>query len=142
LRENPPQGERWFYEIKADGYRAQLHLTDGESKVYSRTGLDWTGQFSSIAHAAGRLKATSVVMDGEAVVYGRTGLPDFPQLRGELGRKRSAHVRYHAFDLVYLDGYGVRGAAYEDRKRLLQRLKNAPEPNRLYAMRFRVAGPS
>ncbi|MGY4600318.1 DNA ligase D [Bradyrhizobium sp. GM22.5] len=128
LRENPPRGEDWVYEIKADGYRAQLHLRDADAKVYSRTGVDWTEQFSSIAASADLLKANSAIIDGEAVVYGSGGLPDFQQLRRELGPKRSERVRYHAFDLLYLDGYYLRGVAYEDRKRLLQRLlKNAPE---------------
>lgn len=128
LRENPPRGQGWVYEIKADGYRAQLHLEDGDVTVYSRTGLDWTEQFSSIAAAAHKLKAKSAIIDGEAVVYGSGGLPDFQQLRRELGRKRSERVRYHAFDLLHLDGYDLRGAAYEDRKRLLhQLLKEAPE---------------
>ncbi|MBH5371732.1 DNA ligase D [Bradyrhizobium glycinis] len=120
LRENPPRGEGWAYEIKADGYRAQLHLSDGDVKVYSRMGYDWTEQFSSIAAAAHQLKASSAIIDGEAVVYGSGGLPDFQQLRRELGKKRSERVRYHAFDLLYLDGYDLRGVAYEDRKRLLQ----------------------
>jgi bifunctional non-homologous end joining protein LigD len=40
LREKPPRGGDWVYEIKADGYRAQLHLEAGDIKVYSRTGLD------------------------------------------------------------------------------------------------------
>ncbi|WP_407154908.1 DNA ligase D [Bradyrhizobium sp. STM 3557] len=128
LRENPPRGKGWVYEIKADGYRAQLHMSDGDVNVYSRTGLDWTEQFSSIAASARMLKANSAIIDGEAVVYGSSGLPDFQQLRRELGRRRSERVRYHAFDLLYLDGYDLRGAAYEDRKRLLQRLlKDAPE---------------
>lgn len=128
LRETPPRGEGWVYEIKADGYRAQLHLDDGDVKVYSRTGYDWTEQFSSIAAAAHRLKADSAIIDGEAVVYGSAGLPDFQQLRRELGPKRSERVRYHAFDLLYLDGYDLRGVAYEDRKRLLQALlKHAPQ---------------
>ncbi|UPK31028.1 DNA ligase D [Bradyrhizobium sp. 195] len=128
LRENPPRGEGWVYEIKADGYRAQLHLQEGDATVYSRTGLDWTEQFSSIAAAAHKLKAKSAIIDGEAVVYGSGGLPDFQQLRRELGRKRSERVRYHAFDLLHLDGYDLRGAAYEDRKRLLHEvLKEAPE---------------
>ncbi|MCK1284700.1 DNA ligase D [Bradyrhizobium sp. 44] len=128
LREKPPRGEDWVYEIKADGYRAQLHLRDGDAKVYSRTGLDWTERFSSIAAAAHQLKANSAIIDGEAVVYGGGGLPDFQQLRRELGFKRSERVRYHAFDLLYLDGYDLRGVVYEDRKRLLQRLlKDAPE---------------
>lgn len=128
LRERPPRGTDWVYEIKADGYRAQLHLDDGDIKVYSRTGLDWTGQFSSIAAAARKLKAKSAIIDGEAVVYGGGGLPDFQQLRRELGPKRSERVRYHAFDLLYLDGYDLRDVAYEDRRRLLQDLlKGAPE---------------
>ncbi|MCK1438655.1 DNA ligase D [Bradyrhizobium sp. 15] len=128
LRENPPRGKDWVYEIKADGYRAQLHREDEDAKVYSKTGLDWTEQFSSIAVGAAKLKANSLVIDGEAVVYGSGGLPDFQQLRRELGPKQSERVRYHAFDLLYLDGYDLRGVVYEERKRLLQRLlKDAPE---------------
>src|SRR5947209_9014622 len=128
LRIHPPQGDDWVYEIKADGYRAQLHLHDSDTKVYSRTGLDWSEQFSSIAANAGKLKASSAIIDGEAVVYGSGGLPDFQQLRRELGPKQSKRVRYHAFDLLYLDGYDLRRVVYEERKRLLQRLlKGAPE---------------
>jgi bifunctional non-homologous end joining protein LigD len=128
LQENAPHGKEWVYEIKADGYRAQLHLEDEHVIVYSRTGLDWTEQFSSIAAAGRELNAKTAIIDGEAVVYGSGGLPDFQQLRRELGRKRSARVRYHAFDLLYLDGYDLREVAYEDRKHLLQRLlKDAPE---------------
>ena len=128
MREKPPRGEEWVYEIKADGYRAQLHLEARDIKVYSRTGLDWTEQFSSIAASAELLKANSFVIDGEAVVYGSGGLPDFQQLRRELGPKQSERVRYHAFDLLYLDGYDLRRVVYEERKRLLQRLlKGAPE---------------
>ena len=129
LRERAPGGGHWRYEIKADGYRAQLHLQDGSAKVYSRTGLDWTEQFSSIAAAAPELNADTAVIDGEAVVYGANGVPDFQQLRRELGRRRSARIRYHAFDLLYLNGYDLRGLAYLERKRLLQQvLKEAPEP--------------
>src|SRR3954454_14275896 len=128
LRERAPRGEEWRYEIKGDGYRAQLHLHDGATKVYSRTGLDWTAQFSSIASAARALNARSVIIDGEAVVYGANGVPDFQQLRRELGKQKSPRVRYHAFDLLYLDGYDLRAATYVERKRLLQGLLDgAPE---------------
>jgi bifunctional non-homologous end joining protein LigD len=128
LREHPPQDEGWVYEIKADGYRAQLHVEDGEAKAYSRTGYDWTEQFSSIVAAAQKLKAKSAILDGEAVAYGSGGLPDFQQLRRELGRKQSDRIRYHAFDLMYLDGYDLRRVTYAKRKELLQRLlQNAPE---------------
>jgi bifunctional non-homologous end joining protein LigD len=128
LREKPPRGEGWVYEIKADGYRAQLHFKEGRATLYSRTGLDWSDQFSSIAAASHGLNAKTAVIDGEAVVYGETGLPDFQQLRRELGRRRSDRLRFHAFDLLYLDGYDLRGVAFIERKQLLQRiLKDAPE---------------
>src|SRR3954467_3958176 len=70
LRERAPQGGAWRYEIKGDGYRAQLHVAGGPPKAYSPPGPDWTTQFSSIASAARELKARSVIIDGEAVVYG------------------------------------------------------------------------
>src|SRR3954469_7367047 len=128
LREHAPDGAEWRYEIKGDGYRAQLHLENGEATVYSRTGLDWTAQFSSIAAAAGDLKADSAIIDGEAVVYGTGGVPDFQQLRRELGPRKSGRGRYHAFDLLYLNGFDLRTAPYLERKRLLQRLLDgAPE---------------
>jgi bifunctional non-homologous end joining protein LigD len=128
LRNHPPEGEDWRFELKADGYRAQLHVRPNDVKVYSRTGMDWTNQFSSIAAAAPQLNADTAVIDGEAVVYGKSGVPDFQQLRRELGRGKSQHVRYHAFDLLYLDGYDLREVPYFERKRLLQRLlKGAPE---------------
>src|SRR3954447_7756102 len=128
LRAHAPKGSDWHFEIKADGYRAQLHVRPDGITVYSRTGLDWTDQFSSIAAAAPELKADSVVIDGEAVVYGKTGVSDFQQLRRELGPRKSSRVRYHAFDLLYLDGYDLRGVAYVHRKRLLEQLlRGAPE---------------
>ena len=119
-RKRPPDGEGWVYEIKADGYRAQLHLRPDETKVYSRTGLDWTDEFAPIAAAAGRLKAKSAVIDGEAVVYGSNGLPDFQQLRRELGKRDSVRLHFLAFDLLYLDGYDLRATPFTERKELLK----------------------
>jgi bifunctional non-homologous end joining protein LigD len=122
LREAAPQGGGWLYEIKADGYRLQVHARGGQVTVYSRTGLDWTEQFASIAAAAKAIDARTAIIDGEAVVYGNTGLPDFQALRRELGPHASKRVRCHAFDLLYLDGYDLRNSPYVDRKRLLQEL--------------------
>jgi bifunctional non-homologous end joining protein LigD len=120
--ETPPAGPGWLYEIKVDGYRAQLHVHRGDARVYSRRGLDWTGQFSTIADAAASLTDHDLVIDGEAVVYGATGLPDSQQLRRELGEHKSGRLAYHAFDLLYLDGYDLRGVAYVERKRRLEAL--------------------
>src|SRR3981081_4171844 len=74
LQQRAPAGEDWVYEIKADGYRAQLHLEETNATVYSRTGLNWTNQFSAIAEAATHLKVQQVVLDGEATDYGGAGV--------------------------------------------------------------------
>src|SRR3954469_17383898 len=125
--DRPPNRPGWVFEIKADGYRAQLHLSPGPPRVYSRTGLDWTDQFAPIAAAAPQLKAKSAVVDGEAGVYGSNGLPDFQQLRRELGRPTSTRLYYHAFDLLYLDGYDLRNVPFLKRKALLKQvLSDAP----------------
>jgi bifunctional non-homologous end joining protein LigD len=128
LRQRAPAGDDWVYEIKADGYRSQIHVHNGKVTAYSRTGLNWTDQFSLIAEAAQRLSVRQAVFDGEAVVYGATGIPDFQALRRELGRKRLGGLRYHAFDLLYLDGYDLRSVPYVQRKEILKQvLAGAPE---------------
>src|SRR5215467_13917264 len=128
LREEPPPGNQWLYEIKADGYRAQVHVKDENVIVYSRSGYNWTDRFSTIAEAAKRLRARQAILDGEAIVMGANGVPDFQALRRELSRQSSDRIVYLAFDLLYLDGRDVRQEPYIERKRELQTLlTDAPE---------------
>jgi bifunctional non-homologous end joining protein LigD len=127
LRDRAPSGDDWLYEIKADGYRAQLHVRPGRVTVYSRRGFDWSSEFAVIASAAKSLQGIEAVIDGEAVVYGETGRPDFQALRRELARP-TGRLRYHAFDLLYANGSDIRNVSYVDRKALLkQLLADAPE---------------
>src|SRR3954471_15343662 len=51
LHERAPTGSDWVYEIKTDGYRAQVHIRDRRVTVYSRSGYDWTDEFAPIAKA-------------------------------------------------------------------------------------------
>jgi bifunctional non-homologous end joining protein LigD len=55
LRSKVPTGARFVHELKLDGYRVQTHLLDGRVTLYTRTGLDWTIRFPTIAADAGRL---------------------------------------------------------------------------------------
>jgi DNA ligase D-like protein (predicted ligase) len=128
LREYPPPGNQWLYEIKADGYRAQVHVNGKNIIVYSRSGYDWTDRFPTIAEAARKLRPDHAILDGEAVVMGAKGIPDFQALRRELGRKDSKRITYLAFDLLYVDGHDLRQKPYVERKRELQTLlADAPE---------------
>src|SRR3954463_7173587 len=95
LRERAPEGSDWLHEIKIDGYRAQLHIHGGLVRVFSRSGYDWTEQFSQLARAAEVLSARELIIDGEATVVGKTGLPDFQALRRELAKKHTGPADLH-----------------------------------------------
>jgi bifunctional non-homologous end joining protein LigD len=127
LHERAPTGTDWVYEIKTDGYRAQVHIRGGQVTVYSRNGYDWTNEFAPIAKAASLLKVREAIIDGEATVLGNNGLPDFQALRRELRNKKSQRLIYHAFDLLYLDGRDLRRHPLLQRKQALKTLlKTAP----------------
>jgi bifunctional non-homologous end joining protein LigD len=77
-------------------------------------------------------------MDGEATVYGNTGLPDFQALRRELAKKHPNRLIYSAFDLLYLDGYDLRGTPLIERKRALQELLAKSPPKIVYVEHFEM----
>src|SRR5947199_89841 len=72
-----PRGEEWIHEIKYDGYRALCHLKDGEARLITRTGKDWTDRFEPVAREAATLPAGAAVLDGEVVVLEADGTSSF-----------------------------------------------------------------
>jgi bifunctional non-homologous end joining protein LigD len=71
LCERPPSGAKWIHEIKHDGYRMQARVDGGKVKLLTRTGLDWTTRFPSVAKALAGLGLRSAWIDGEIVVEDR-----------------------------------------------------------------------
>ena len=132
LHERAPTGNEWVYEIKADGYRAQVHIRDKRVTIYSRSGHDWTDEFAPIAKAASQLNVREAIIDGEATVLGNTGLPDFQALRRELGNPESKRLIYHAFDLLYLNGRDLRRAPLLQRKEALKSVVQDGPPTLVY----------
>jgi ATP-dependent DNA ligase len=47
LRDRLPKGEGWFYEVKHDGYRLQVHKAGHNVTLYTRNGTDWTERLMS-----------------------------------------------------------------------------------------------
>src|SRR3954447_14672308 len=131
LTDTAPAGGNWVHEIKADGYRAQAHLSGNKVLVYSRRGYDWTEQFRWIAEGCRALNRTAI-LDGEAVVLGQKGVADYQELRRALGRNSINRLNYQVFDLLYLDGFDLRRTPFMERKALLRELlKEAPEQIKL-----------
>jgi bifunctional non-homologous end joining protein LigD len=126
LVDRPPRGEGWIYEIKYDGYRALLEIDGGDVHLYTRRGNDWTARFQPIATAARelakRLHIRQALLDGEVVVLEPDGTTSFQALQNALAEGRQDDLVYFAFDLLYLDGYDLRGAPLAARKSALERL--------------------
>jgi len=126
LCERAPDGDNWLHEIKFDGYRLMAMIEKGHVRLMTRSGLDWTERFPALAAAFAAFPVAAAVVDGEAVVEDRTGVSSFSALQEALStRKSTAEIVFYAFDLLYLDGYDLRGASLEARKDALAPLIEA-----------------
>ena len=127
LADKPPTGAKWVHEIKHDGYRLQARIDGNKVKLLTRKALDWTDRFKRIADALAELHLGSALIDGEAVVENESGFSSFSNLQIALKEDRQDRMRYHAFDLLYLDGYDLTQVPLIERKSLLQTaLSGAP----------------
>jgi bifunctional non-homologous end joining protein LigD len=117
-----PRGEEWIHEIKYDGYRALCEIRDGEARLITRHGKDWTDRFSPVAREAAKLPVRQAILDGEVVVLEADGTTSFQTLQNALAENRQDDLVYFAFDLIYLDGYDLRGASLMARKEALLNL--------------------
>jgi bifunctional non-homologous end joining protein LigD len=121
LVEEPPAGEDWLFEIKFDGYRAQIAANGDDVKIYTRSGLDWTAKFPGIAKAAAALQPGGALLDGEVVVLDEKGRSDFPALVAAL-ESGKGQLTYFAFDLLELDGKKLHALPLTARKEQLKKL--------------------
>lgn len=121
LVDEPPEGEDWVHEIKYDGYRTQLIIEDGQARLYTRNGRDWTGRYAPVAEAATGLAVDSAIIDGEMIVTDEAGKPSFRDLRRSIEREPE-RLRLVAFDLLNVDGHDIRGMTLVERRQLLEDL--------------------
>src|SRR5436305_5325831 len=122
LRTKPPTGAGYIHEIKFDGYRVQAHLRGGLAYLYTRSGLNWTKRFPTIAVAVGSIPATELILDGEVISANERGAANFSALQDDLSKSRYDRMVYYAFDILYLDGFDLRAASLVERKRVLEGL--------------------
>ncbi|MBC7817427.1 MAG: DNA ligase D [Planctomycetaceae bacterium] len=131
LVEKLPVGDQWMHEIKFDGYRILAHWNDGQVVLRTRNQNDWTGRFSELAQSISKLRVQQAVMDGEVVALLPNGASSFQELQTALSEKKTSHLVYYAFDLLYLDGADLRSLALEERKQLLAELVRAQADRRI-----------
>ncbi|MDB5905156.1 MAG: ykoU [Betaproteobacteria bacterium] len=132
LVKEAPAGAEWVHEMKLDGYRMLCRIENGQVQMISRNGKDWTANFLSIARCVARLPVDTAWLDGEVVVMEADGRTSFQALQNALSADHAGKLHYFAFDLMYLNGYDLRGAPLLERKRVLESLlAGAPSALRL-----------
>ena len=125
-----PAGDDWIHELKFDGYRVLCLLQDGDARVITRNGKDWTDNFPGIREAIRALPAATAAVDGELVVLDREGISSFQLLQNSLSGARAGEPLLYAFDLLALDGEDLRGRPLLERKAALAELLADP-PERI-----------
>lgn len=120
--EKAPSGDAWIHEIKYDGYRIQAAASGDSVRLYTRTGLDWTGKFQSVADALAALNLRDVLLDGEVAVAQASGKTDFSALQKSLESGVAKGVSYFVFDVLAEGAKDLRKTPLIERKQRLDKL--------------------
>jgi bifunctional non-homologous end joining protein LigD len=128
LRTTAPKGD-YLHEIKYDGYRVQIHASNGKVRAFTRNGLDWTKRFLAITSAFD-IEGEAII-DGEVVVV-HGGRTNFSELQADLAKGRKDRLLYYAFDLLWRDE-DLRRRPQIERKAVLKELLQHHEPPILYS---------
>jgi bifunctional non-homologous end joining protein LigD len=133
LATHPPTGKSWLYEVKWDGVRALCLIEDGQLRILSRSGKRCEQQYPELSVLPRHVKASQAILDGEIAVLDDKGRSSFSLIQPRISvadanavahLSRSSPVTLFLFDLLFLDGYDLRGVPLEERKRLLSEIVN------------------
>ena len=115
--ESLPEGSKWAYEVKLDGYRALAIKANGRVQLRSRNNKDFNTKYPGITSALGTLPDETVI-DGEIVAVDETGRPSFNALQNY----GSARIRivYYVFDVLILSGRDIMQEHLSARRDLLR----------------------
>ncbi|WP_095203531.1 DNA ligase D [Mesorhizobium carmichaelinearum] len=126
LTDDIPAGSDWLFEMKFDGYRAQIAISGSEVVVYTRNGHDWTRQFKVILQPLQALTKASALIDGEIVAIDSQGRTNFSILK--TGIAVGMPLKFYAFDLLELNGDDLSNEPLVARKERLEALLGERDP--------------
>jgi bifunctional non-homologous end joining protein LigD len=116
LADSPPRNDaEWVYELKYDGFRAVIAITESGISMLSRNELDLAPRFPRTYEALKKIKAKELVVDGEVVVLDEKGAPRFQLLQ------QGGNERLILFDILWLNGQDLRRLPYVERRKLLEK---------------------
>lgn len=126
LSDAVPVGSAWLFEMKFDGYRAQIAISGADVRVYTRNGHDWTTQFKVILPPLRTLTEGSLLLDGEIVAIDKAGRTNFSMLK--TGIAAGIPLKFYAFDILERDGQDLSAIPLIERKAMLEELVGEREP--------------
>src|ERR1043165_6681749 len=114
--------EGWLFEPKLDGERCLVFRRENELQLFSRNQKALNEKYPELVSPFKAQKADSYIVDGEIVTF-ENGVTSFARLqqRMQIQRpsaelQRRVPVSFHAFDLLYLDGFDTRQVPLRYRK--------------------------
>ncbi|WP_024935449.1 ATP-dependent DNA ligase [Actinomadura welshii] len=122
-------------EWKLDGIRAQVHVSGGEVRVFTRTLDEITARLPEVVEAVRGLPARAAVFDGELIALRPDGRPHPFQVTAARTATRTAKntepvpLSVYLFDVLHLDGTDLLDAPGADRNAALARV--VPEELRM-----------
>jgi bifunctional non-homologous end joining protein LigD len=131
LVDRPPSGDEWLYEIKWDGVRALCFIENQQVRIFSRSGHRCEQQYPEMSVLPHYVDAETVILDGEIAVLDEKGRSSFNMIQPRISVSdpntiahlaRSTPATIFLFDVLYLDGYDLRGVPLEQRKSLLKEI--------------------
>jgi ATP-dependent DNA ligase len=140
-RASLPEGPRWSYEPKWDGFRALVFVDGDERYLQSRNGKPLGRYFPDLRFPDGRY-----VLDGEIVIFGEGERQEF-ELLGQRIHPAASRVAmlaektpatFIAFDLLADDGTALLETPFAERRAALEEL--AADPVRLTPFTRELAG--
>lgn len=105
-----PEGEDWIYEIKYDGFRAVLEVTEEGIKLWSRNGKDLGDRFPEISEIDIPKKLIPFSLDGELTILNTSYQSNFQalQTRGRMRKQtrieeaaKTRPATFIAFDAIH-----------------------------------------
>ncbi len=131
-----PRGDGWLFEVKWDGVRALAFIENESVRLQSRTGNRCERQYPELSVIPHQIAAETAILDGEIAVLDSKGVSQFHLIQPRIMNadsnsiahmSRNTPVVYFVFDLLYLNGYDLRGVRLDERRKLLEEIV-APDP--------------
>jgi DNA ligase-1 len=115
-------------EYKYDGARVQIHVKNGQVRVFSRRLTDVTGSLPEVVKAVKQnITAQSAIMEGEIISLDASGYPiafqhlmrRFKRIKEIPGTAEKIPLTLVLFDILYLNGESLIAKTYLKRRQIL-----------------------